>query len=88
MTQVLAPSRPLDGLRQQANAARNRAAVLWRAHPRGIVSLGLFGVVAAAAVGTAVSAGPRPPKWSRTPAAAASAATAMKTAICLALLMT
>ena len=60
MTQVLAPSRPLDGLRQQANAVRNRAAALWRAHPRGIVSLGLFGMVAAAAVGTTVVSGLAP----------------------------
>src|SRR5689334_7845299 len=56
MTQALAFSRPLDGLRRQAARVEQRAAALWREHPRGTLGLGIFGLVAASAViGTAVA---------------------------------
>jgi len=58
MTQLLALPRPLDGLRQKASFARGRAIALWRAHPRGTVGIGLFSIVAAAAIGTTALSGP------------------------------
>ena len=53
MTQVLALSRPLAGLRRKAAQLGLRAAALWRAHPREALGVGLFGFVAAAAIAAA-----------------------------------
>jgi len=50
MTQVLAPSRPLAGLRRNASQLRLRALALWQAHPRETLGVGLFGFVAVAAI--------------------------------------
>ena len=71
MTQALALSRPVDGLRRTAARAQRRMAVLWRAYPRETLGLGLFGLVAFSAVasisvtpslsGTAQAAPPAPP---------------------------
>ena len=58
MTQVLALSRPLDGLRRSAARVHKRAAALWRAYPRETLGLGLFGIVAAAVIGTTAASGP------------------------------
>lgn len=55
MNQVLALSRPLDGLRRVSARARARASEFWRAHPREVLGTGLLGVVAAAAVVTSVA---------------------------------
>jgi spore germination cell wall hydrolase CwlJ-like protein len=52
MTQALTPSRPFDGLRQSAARVQRRGAALWRAYPREVLGLGMFGLVAAAAIGT------------------------------------
>lgn len=52
MTQVLAPSRPFDGSRRSAAQLKLRARSLWRAYPRETLGIGLFGMVAAAAIGT------------------------------------
>jgi spore germination cell wall hydrolase CwlJ-like protein len=58
MTQALALSRPLDGLRRQAAHVRARAAALWRDYPRETIGAGVFGLVAAtAAIGTALAPG-------------------------------
>lgn len=54
MTQVLTISRPFDGLRRSAARARGRARRLWRTYPRELVGAGLLGLVAVAAVGTAL----------------------------------
>jgi spore germination cell wall hydrolase CwlJ-like protein len=63
MAEALTLSRPLDGLRQHAQRlkahalrSKERAAVLWRAHPRETVGLALLGLVLAAVI--AVSPGP------------------------------
>jgi len=56
MNQVLALSRPLDGLRQVSARTRIRAASLWRAHPREVLGAGLLGVVTVAAVATSLMA--------------------------------
>ena len=71
MTQALALSRPVDGLRRTAARAQRRMAVLWRAYPRETLGLGLFGIVAFSAVasisvtpslsGPAQAAPPAPP---------------------------
>ena len=71
MTQALALSRPVDGLRRTAARAQRRMALLWRAYPRETLGLGLFGLVAFSAVasisvtpslsGTAQAAPPAPP---------------------------
>src|SRR5690349_17729534 len=50
MTQTLALSRPLDGLRRTAAHAKRRAITFWRAHPREAVGAGVLGVVAAGAI--------------------------------------
>lgn len=61
MTQVLALSKPLAGLRRNAAQLGLRAAALWRAYPRETLGVGLFGLVAAAAIGTtSVIGGSRP----------------------------
>src|SRR5215212_4067097 len=52
MNHVLALSRPLEGARRSAAQAKRRATALWRAYPRETLGLALFGLVAAAAVGT------------------------------------
>jgi spore germination cell wall hydrolase CwlJ-like protein len=57
MTQVLALSRPLDGLRRAAVDGCRRASALWRAYPREVIGAGLLGLVAAAAIGTSVASG-------------------------------
>ena len=49
MTQALTLSRPFDGLRRSAARVQRRGAALWRAYPREVLGLGLFGLVAAAA---------------------------------------
>jgi spore germination cell wall hydrolase CwlJ-like protein len=56
MNQVLALSRPFDGLRRMSATARVRASALWRAHPREVLGAGLLGLVTAAAVVTSVTA--------------------------------
>ena len=72
MSQYLTLSRPLDGLRRHAAIMERRAGVLWRAYPRETVGLGVFGLVAAAAIastaiaphgigGSAQAAAPAPP---------------------------
>jgi spore germination cell wall hydrolase CwlJ-like protein len=71
MTQSLALSRPLDGLRRQVGRVQRRAAALWHAYPRETLGLGLFGLVATSAVigtfgvsspgGRAEAAPPAPP---------------------------
>ena len=58
MTQALTPSRPLDGLRRTVARGQQRAAALWRAHPRETLGLGLFSLVALSAIAsTAVAPG-------------------------------
>jgi spore germination cell wall hydrolase CwlJ-like protein len=52
MSQALASSGSLDGLRRSAARAKLRVAALWRAYPRETVGLGLFGLVAAATIVT------------------------------------
>jgi spore germination cell wall hydrolase CwlJ-like protein len=54
MAQAQTLPRPLDGLRQSAARARLRAGRLWRAHPRGILGAGVFGLLGAAAITTTV----------------------------------
>ena len=58
MTQVLALSRPLEGLLRAAAGGRRRASALWRAYPREVAGAGLLGLVAAAAVGTSITSAP------------------------------
>ena len=58
MSQAIALSKPLEGLKAQAALLRLRAARLWRDHPRGTLGGGLLGVVAAAALGTSLLSGP------------------------------
>ena len=60
MHQVLALSRPLDGLRRTAGRVRSRSAALWRAYPREMLGGGLLGIVAAAAIGTTLATGTAP----------------------------
>ena len=55
MNQVLALSRPLDGLRRISARTRARASALWRAYPREVVGAGLLALVGAAAVATSVA---------------------------------
>jgi len=55
MNQVLALSRPLEGLRRTAVRARERGAALWRAYPRELLGAGLLTVVAGAAIATSVT---------------------------------
>ena len=50
MPQVLALSRPLDGLRRHAATVQRRAKALWRAYPRETLGAGVFGLVAATAM--------------------------------------
>jgi spore germination cell wall hydrolase CwlJ-like protein len=58
MTQALAPSRSLDGLRRTLARGQRRAAALWRAYPRETLGLGLFSLVALSAIAsTAVTPG-------------------------------
>jgi spore germination cell wall hydrolase CwlJ-like protein len=64
MNQAMALSRPLDGMRRKLTLAQRRADRLWRAYPREMLGLGLFGLVAVSAiVSTAItpsaSDGPR-----------------------------
>lgn len=58
MNRVLGLSQPLDGLRGGVAQLKLRARALWRAYPRETVGAGLFGLVAAAALGTASLSGP------------------------------
>src|SRR5690242_9342117 len=58
MSQAIALSKPLEGLKAQAVLLRLRAARLWRDHPRGTLGGGLLGAVAAAAIGTSLLSGP------------------------------
>lgn len=60
MNQVLALSRPFDGLRRTAVRVRMRSRALWRAYPREVLGAGLFGMVAAAAIGTTLTSGTSP----------------------------
>jgi spore germination cell wall hydrolase CwlJ-like protein len=57
MTQALTLPRPIDGLRRTAARLKLRSARLWRAYPRETLGLGLFGVVAAAALATTAVTG-------------------------------
>ena len=50
MPQVLALSRPLDGLRRHAAIVQRRAKALWRTYPRETLGAGVFGLVAATAI--------------------------------------
>jgi spore germination cell wall hydrolase CwlJ-like protein len=52
MAQALTSSRPLAGLRLMAARVQMRAVMLWRAYPRETLGIGLFGLVAAAAIAT------------------------------------
>jgi spore germination cell wall hydrolase CwlJ-like protein len=52
MAIVLTSSGPLDRLHAGASRLKGRAARLWRAYPRETIGVGLFGLVAAAAVTT------------------------------------
>jgi len=52
MNQAVVLSRPFAGLRRSATQMKSRAESLWRAYPREVLGLGLFTVVAAAAIGT------------------------------------
>jgi spore germination cell wall hydrolase CwlJ-like protein len=58
MNHVLALSRPFEGLRRQAAWLTLRAAALGRAYPRETLGLGLFGLVAAATIGTTILSPP------------------------------
>ena len=82
MTQAVALSRPLDGLRRSAARVQRRAGVLWRAHPREVLGAGVLGLVAAGAIGAAVmslpndrpaAAPPAPPVMAIRPIAPAQA---------------
>jgi spore germination cell wall hydrolase CwlJ-like protein len=53
MAEALTLSRPLAGLRINAARLKERAATLWRAHPRETIGFGLLGMVMIAALGTA-----------------------------------
>jgi spore germination cell wall hydrolase CwlJ-like protein len=55
MTQALLLSRPKDGLRRIAARSTQRVRTLLRAYPRETVGLGVFSLVAAAAIGTSLS---------------------------------
>ncbi|MEA3068508.1 MAG: hypothetical protein QOK41_1915, partial [Sphingomonadales bacterium] len=57
MTQALTLPRPIDGLRRTAARLKLRSARLWRAYPRETLGLGLFGVVATAAIATTAVTG-------------------------------
>src|SRR6476661_3712219 len=50
MNQMMALSRPLDGLSRQAARARKRAAALWAAYPRETLGVGMFALVTASAI--------------------------------------
>jgi len=54
MTQAIALSRPIAGLRQSAAQLKLRAVSLWRAYPRETLGFSLFAVVTAAAIGTTI----------------------------------
>jgi len=58
MSQALTLSRPLDGLRTHAARLGTRAQWLWRAYPRETIGFGIFGVIAAAAFGSAFYSAP------------------------------
>lgn len=58
MSQVMVPSRPLDGLRRGSAWLKLRAAKLWHAYPRETVGAGLFGLVTAAAIATTAGSPP------------------------------
>src|SRR5690348_10434996 len=62
MTQTVALPRPLDGLRRSAVRVQRRAGKLWRAHPREVLGTGLLGLLAAGAIGAAVSGGHNQPE--------------------------
>lgn len=57
MTQSLALSRPLDGLRRTAAHAKRGARALWRAYPREAVGAGVLAMVAAGAIATTALTG-------------------------------
>ncbi|MFL6725979.1 MAG: cell wall hydrolase [Sphingomicrobium sp.] len=52
MSQVIAPSSPVAGLRRSAAQLKLRGQSLWRAHPREAVGFGLLALVTAAAIAT------------------------------------
>jgi spore germination cell wall hydrolase CwlJ-like protein len=58
MAQALSPSRPWAEINRTAAQLKLRAASLWRAHPRETLGFGVFGLVIAAAIGTAVVTAP------------------------------
>jgi spore germination cell wall hydrolase CwlJ-like protein len=57
MAQALSLSRPWAELGRTATQVKLRAAKLWRTHPRETVGAGVLGLVAAAALGTAIAPG-------------------------------
>ena len=61
MANALALPRPLQGLRRRAAQLNLRLGATWRAYPREVVGLGLFGVVVAAAIGGAAYSTPELP---------------------------
>jgi len=70
MNEFLALQRPLDGIQRNVAQLKLRARGLWIAHPRELVGAGLLGVIAAAAVGTAIVApGHKPPNAHAAPPA-------------------
>src|SRR5689334_14110809 len=50
MSTAIALTRPLDEIRRISQRARSRALALWQAHPRGMMGLGLFGLVGVSAL--------------------------------------
>jgi spore germination cell wall hydrolase CwlJ-like protein len=63
MAEALTLSRPLDGLRRNADRVKQRAAALWHAYPRETLGLGLFSLIAVAAIaGTAAHSSTELPK--------------------------
>jgi spore germination cell wall hydrolase CwlJ-like protein len=58
MAQALTLSRPWAEISRTGAELKLRAAALWRAHPRKTLGIGVLGMVAAAALGTAVGTAP------------------------------
>ena len=61
MSEALTLSRPLAGLKSRAKLLKQRAANLWRAHPRETVGFGILGTAVAIAVGGAAHSTPEVP---------------------------
>ena len=68
MAEALTLSRPLDGLRRNAARLPARAAALWRAYPRETLGVGLFSIIAAAAIAGTAHSTPETPKAATAPA--------------------